>query len=468
MQGLLELRFGRVGDVVTRLGMATPALASVVALFVSMRLHRVAGPEHDYVFLGAVAALLYYVVTHRPLASGWHLSGTGWGSAGRAALAWVAVVLVLILAGHATGIGAAYPPRVIATWFVLTPLLVITGLLGLRQALLSPASRMTRGRSVVIAGITESSVRLGKALAARPELGLRLEGYFDDRTASPSPGIAPSRLLGRFAELPRYVRRRRIDVIFVATPISSLLRTEHMLHDIMDTAASLYFVPDVTGLDLVPSRLGELHGVPIVTLCESPSRGPGGLSKRLFDIGIAATMLLLTMPIMVGIALVLARASSHGVLFRQRRYGLDGREFVVYKFRTMTSSDDGARVQQAARDDPRVTPFGRFLRRYSLDELPQLFNVLEGTMSLVGPRPHAVAHNEEYRKLIGGYMMRHKVLPGLTGLAQIRGCHGQAATVDEMRRRLMFDLEYLRRWSLLLDVEILLRTFAVVLRRQSY
>jgi putative colanic acid biosynthesis UDP-glucose lipid carrier transferase len=165
---------------------------------------------------------------------------------------------------------------------------------------------------------------------------------------------------------------------------------------------------------------------------------------------------------------VLAFTSSEGVLFRQRRYGLDGREFVVYKFRTMTCSDDGDRVEQAARDDPRVTPFGRLLRRYSLDELPQLFNVLEGTMSLVGPRPHAVAHNEQYRRLIDGYMMRHKVLPGLTGLAQVRGCRGRTATIDEMRRRLEFDLEYLRRWSLLLDFKILLRTLVVMFRGDAY
>jgi putative colanic acid biosynthesis UDP-glucose lipid carrier transferase len=157
------------------------------------------------------------------------------------------------------------------------------------------------------------------------------------------------------------------------------------------------------------------------------------------------------------------------VLFRQRRYGLDGREIMVLKFRTMTVCEDGTKVTQAARNDQRVTPVGRHLRRWSLDELPQLFNVLQGTMSLVGPRPHAVAHNEEYRKLIKRYMVRHKVLPGITGLAQVRGCRGETARVEDMETRVMYDLEYMRNWSPLLDLQILVATaFAVVKTDRAY
>ncbi|HYL17403.1 MAG TPA: sugar transferase, partial [Burkholderiales bacterium] len=150
------------------------------------------------------------------------------------------------------------------------------------------------------------------------------------------------------------------------------------------------------------------------------------------------------------------------VLFRQRRYGLDGREITVYKFRTMTVLEDGAEVRQATRDDDRITPFGHFLRRSSLDELPQFVNVLQGRMSIVGPRPHAIAHNETYRKLINGYMVRHKVKPGITGWAQINGLRGETDTIEKMRERIEFDLAYLRNWSVRLDLQIILKTVLLV------
>jgi putative colanic acid biosynthesis UDP-glucose lipid carrier transferase len=199
-------------------------------------------------------------------------------------------------------------------------------------------------------------------------------------------------------------------------------------------------------------------------MCETPFHGYRGLVKRLMDVSIASCALLLLSPLLLAIALAVWRSSPGPVLFRQRRYGLDGREIQVFKFRTMTVCEDGLRVMQAARNDRRVTPVGRHLRRWSLDELPQLFNVLAGTMSLVGPRPHAVAHNEEYRKLIKRYMVRHKVLPGITGLAQVRGCRGETARVEDMEARVMFDLEYMRNWSPLLDLQILVATVFVVLR----
>jgi len=152
------------------------------------------------------------------------------------------------------------------------------------------------------------------------------------------------------------------------------------------------------------------------------------------------------------------------VIFKQRRYGLDGRQIIVYKFRTMSVMEDGDSIRQATQSDSRVTPLGRLLRRTSLDELPQLLNVLQGRMSLVGPRPHAVAHNEQYRKLIKGYMLRHKVAPGITGLAQIHGMRGETQTLEQMEARVKYDLEYLRNWSPLLDLKILFKTVLIVAR----
>jgi putative colanic acid biosynthesis UDP-glucose lipid carrier transferase len=191
--------------------------------------------------------------------------------------------------------------------------------------------------------------------------------------------------------------------------------------------------------------------------------------KRLSDIVLASTILLLAAPAMLVIAAAIKATTSESVFFKQRRYGLGGEEIIVFKFRTMTTSEDGKDVKQASVDDPRVTPAGRFLRRYSLDELPQLFNVLQGRMSVVGPRPHAVAHNEEYRKLIKGYMVRHKVSPGITGLAQVSGCRGETVTVEDMERRIHYDIKYLREWSLGLDLKILTKTvMSMVSDRQAY
>jgi putative colanic acid biosynthesis UDP-glucose lipid carrier transferase len=215
---------------------------------------------------------------------------------------------------------------------------------------------------------------------------------------------------------------------------------------------------------MIQQRTSEILGLPVVAMCETPFHGYRGLVKRLMDVALASLGVVLLSPLLLGIAWAVKRSSPGPVLFRQRRYGLDGREILVYKFRTMTVAEDGAHVMQAKRNDRRVTPVGKYLRRWSLDELPQLLNVLQGTMSLVGPRPHAVAHNEEYRKLIKRYMVRHKVLPGITGLAQVRGCRGETARVEDMEARVVFDLEYMRNWSPLLDLQILVATVIAVIR----
>jgi putative colanic acid biosynthesis UDP-glucose lipid carrier transferase len=204
-----------------------------------------------------------------------------------------------------------------------------------------------------------------------------------------------------------------------------------------------------------------------VAICESPFTGINGMVKRISDIVLASIILLMLLPIMFGISIAIKMTSPGQVIFRQRRYGLDGEEIIVYKFRSMTVSEDGASVVQATKNDQRVTRIGGILRRTSLDELPQFFNVLQGRMSIVGPRPHAVAHNELYRKQIKGYMLRHKVRPGITGWAQVNGYRGETDTLDKMEARIAYDLDYLRRWSLALDLLIIVRTVKVVLSRDG-
>jgi putative colanic acid biosynthesis UDP-glucose lipid carrier transferase len=240
-----------------------------------------------------------------------------------------------------------------------------------------------------------------------------------------------------------------------------------MVRELRDTTASIYFVPDVFSFDVIQGRLVEINGMPAISVCDTPFHGMDAVMKRATDIVLASLALLLLAPLMLLIAIAVKLTSSGPVLFRQRRYGLNGEEIIVYKFRSMRVCEDGAVVKQATKTDVRVTRLGRVLRSTSLDELPQLLNVLEGKMSVVGPRPHAVAHNELYRKLISGYMIRHKVRPGITGLAQVNGLRGETETVEKMRERVRFDLEYLSHWSPWLDLKIIFKTVWVIAQDQN-
>jgi len=382
-------------------------------------------------------------------------------------LRWAALVAVLLALGYITKFSENFSRRVVVTWVLVTPvLLVMLSLIlqGVARALLRDAAQ---ARRAVIVGCTQASVELSKRLALHVELGISVAGFFDDRGSDRLGCSKHAQLLGRFEDVAAFVNSRNIDVIFIALAPGQLTRVREVVHDVGDTTASIYFLPDVSGFDMIQQRASEILGMPVVAMCETPFHGYRGLIKRLMDVTIAVSALVVLSPLLLGIAIAIKRGSPGPVLFRQRRYGLDGREINVYKFRSMSVCENGALVTQASRNDSRVTPIGKHLRRWSLDELPQLLNVLQGTMSVVGPRPHAVAHNEEYRKLIKRYMVRHKVLPGITGLAQVRGCRGETSRVEHMEARVLFDLEYMRRWSPMLDVEIILATAVAVVKTDN-
>ena len=379
-------------------------------------------------------------------------------------LGWAAIVGLLVLLGWASRTLDGFDARALALWVAVTPL----GMIAAHRAVpvLLPrvyASELTQ-RSAVIAGANDLGRRLAAEIGADPMHGLRFVGYFDDRNASRIAQIRPGQILGPIDQLAEYVKRHHVELIYIALPMASQPRIVRLLEEVHDTTASIYFVPDIFVFDLIQARIDTIGQIPVVAVCESPFYGVNGLVKRASDLLIASAILLLIAPLLAACAVGVRMSSPGPVFFRQRRYGVDGREIVVYKFRTMRVLEDGATVVQATRDDPRVTRFGAFLRRYSLDELPQFVNVLQGRMSVVGPRPHAVAHNEMYRKLIRGYMFRHKVKPGITGLAQVNGFRGETATLERMKGRVEHDLAYLRNWSLQLDLWIILKTVAVVLR----
>jgi putative colanic acid biosynthesis UDP-glucose lipid carrier transferase len=349
----------------------------------------------------------------------------------------------------------------------MTPLLIVLVEFVLASHLSRLLASGKRARKAVIAGGDAIGRALAGKIAHLPKLGLVLEGIFDDRSVDRLGMDGGLPIIGKLNSLAAYVKCHEIDVIFFALPIRRVDRVTQILDELHDTTASIYFVPDVFVYELIQCRSVDIDGMPAVALCETPFYGFRGLAKRLSDIAIASAVLLFVSPLLLIIALVIKLSGSGSVIFKQRRYGLDGQEIIVYKFRTMKVSEDDQHVQQASPGDPRITPIGACLRRFSLDELPQFFNVLQGRMSVVGPRPHAVAHNEEYRKLIKGYMVRHKVRPGITGLAQISGLRGETRAVSQMRERIEADLDYLRNWSLALDFRIMARTLIDMLTDKS-
>ena len=384
-------------------------------------------------------------------------------------LRWVTILAIVVAAGWFTGFSAEYPRSLLFVWALMVPVVVAPVVLLLHYVMRRIIMSLENVRSVVFAGFTPHSHALAQKLAAHPEMCRRVLGFFDDRSAERLGPMGDFRLLGDLGGLAAYVRAHKVDLIFLALPIRHLERVMKLLDELHDATASIYYVPDVFAFDLTQSRSSEILGSPVIALCETPFYGLHGVLKRLTDIVLGSIGLMAALPLMMVLALLIRITSKGPVIFKQRRYGLDGQEIMVYKFRSMSVTEDGNDLVQVTRDDPRITSIGRILRSYSLDELPQLINVLQGKMSLVGPRPHAVAHNEEYRGLIKGYMLRHKVLPGITGLAQVNGCRGETSTLAEMEARVMYDLEYMRKWTPLLDLKILLLTIVRVFHdRKAY
>jgi putative colanic acid biosynthesis UDP-glucose lipid carrier transferase len=391
----------------------------------------------------------------------------------RLAWRWLILLFLLLTIGYATKSSGEFSRRMVLTWAVTTPGFLIGIALLLHEFLKQVMADPETARRAVFAGYNDISVSLAQRVERTSLSALRIEGFFDDRaperlvTKTLEAGVSGPTLRGGLKDIVPYVHANGIDVIFVALPVSHIARVQNLLDDLRDTTVSIYYVPMVFPLDSIQGGTSEFLGVPLIALCETPFHGTRGVSKRLTDLTLASLVLIPAAPIMLAIALLVRFSSPGPIIFKQRRYGLDGRQITVYKFRTMRVTEDGDTIRQATQSDSRITPLGGLLRRTSLDELPQLLNVLQGRMSLVGPRPHAVAHNEQYRKLIKGYMLRHKVAPGMTGLAQVHGMRGETQTLEQMEARIKYDLEYLRNWSPLLDLKILFKTLLIVVRGEK-
>jgi putative colanic acid biosynthesis UDP-glucose lipid carrier transferase len=435
----------------------TAPLVALASLFIVMQVWPLS-IEHSPSTLAVVIVLQFLVLTHPPRDLSEQLAWRPLAASAAVVLRWLLLLAVLLIIGRFANALDAYPRHAFQAWALLTPVAMVISTLSVGQIMRRVVASAVGSRKVIFAGYNSSSLALARTLEDNRALRLQVEGFFDDRGSDRLNMEADTRLVGRLSELAAFAKEHTIDVIFIALPVRHIKRVLDLLDDLRDTTASIYYVPDIFVFDLIQARSSELNGIPVVAMCETPFYGYRGLTKRLIDIGVSLGFLVCASPLLLAMAL-LVKLSSPGPIdlpaapLRPRR---------PRNHRLQVSHHDGHRGRRADRPglatDSRITPIGRFLRRYSLDELPQFINVLQGRMSLVGPRPHAVAHNEQYRTLIKGYMVRHKVRPGITGLAQINGARGETSKLEDMEARIRLDLEYLRGWSPLLDIKIMLRT----------
>jgi putative colanic acid biosysnthesis UDP-glucose lipid carrier transferase len=442
---------------------ALDALCVGAALWLASR-HSPETPGESYLLAGAMAIVIHGLFAEL---SGMYRSWRG-VSTGREIVAalggWGCTMLALLALGFATGRTGEFTRHAMLIWLAATPLMIVACRMAARRLLqwLRKMGYNTQGFAIV--GVTDLGFQLAQNIENLPEMGLKLIGYYDDRPEERNPHIPQNlgRRVGNLDELVEQARAGKIHYIYITFPMRAERRIRAVLERLGDTTASVYIVPDFFVFELLHSRWTDILGLPAVSIFENPLYGIDGLAKRLCDLCLGSLILLAASPIMAFCALLIELTSPGPVFFRQKRYGLDGREIRVWKFRTMSVCEEGPAAVQATKNDPRVTPIGRILRKTSLDELPQLFNVIGGSMSLVGPRPHPQALNEQFRPLIQGYMLRHKIKPGMTGLAQVSGWRGETDSPEKMLNRIQCDHRYIREWSLWLDLKILVKTAYVV------
>ena len=374
--------------------------------------------------------------------------------------AWALTVFTLLLIASGTQVTIHYSRVIVGSWMLGVPVVMFIWRFIYIYLLAERYEKARVKTRTVIIGMDDSAVHVSAFLRDTSNLSIEVIGYYDDRPPESSRHIqlhVP--YLGPIKQCIDDAKNNSFDLAYLCMPINIQFRITKVLEALSDTTVSVFYIlPHNLFFNALKPTWHSVAGYSAISVFESPHLGFNSTLKRTEDIILSSLILSIIAVPMLVIALLVKLSSPGPVLFRQRRYGLSGRQFQMLKFRSMSTADDGDVIKQATKDDPRVTGIGKYLRKYSMDELPQFINVLKGDMSIVGPRPHAVAHNEEYRKLIPGYMLRHKVKPGITGLAQISGCRGETETQEKMEDRVKYDLEYIKIWSLALDLKIILRT----------
>lgn len=373
-------------------------------------------------------------------------------------IGWSITALVCITFAYMMPSLVPFSHRTTLTWLVATGPALVGWRLVFRELLFIHRKSGHNTRTAIVVGATASGYSLANQIMENEHLGIRFMGFFDDRSSDRLPHEFQNQIYGNVERAVEMAKANQVDYIYIAMPMSAEKRILDILNLCSDTTATVYIIPNFFMYNLINARWQNIGSIQTLSVFDTPFQGANDVLKRTEDIVFSTLILtLISIPMLI-IAAAVKMTSPGPVIFKQTRYGLDGKKILVYKFRSMMTQDNGTNVKQATRNDSRITPLGAFLRRTSLDELPQFINVLQGRMSIVGPRPHAVAHNEEYRKLIDGYMLRHKVRPGITGWAQINGFRGETETINKMVKRVEYDLDYIHRWSVWLDIRIILAT----------
>ena len=377
----------------------------------------------------------------------------------RLIVTWLVTFLFLIFIIFAAKNSEEFSRFVLIGWLFITPVLLISSRYALRSLQASLKRIGLNNHNIAIAGITEQGLRFADMISSQPDSGFHIAGFYsleaeEDHAQLPSCYAC----LGNVEAMMEAARTGEWDQIYLAPSSGQSEASMRLINELADTMTPIRLIPDNFTNSLLHSRYMEIAETPILRIYDAPMTAQRAVIKRMEDLFLGAFLLLLVAPLMLGIAIAIKLSSSGPILFKQTRHGLRGEKFQVLKFRTMTVCENDGKITQATRNDCRITAIGAFLRKTSLDELPQFFNVLQGHMSIVGPRPHAVSHNEEYRHLIPGYMRRHLMKPGITGWAQVNGWRGETDTLFKMEKRVELDMEYIRSWSLSMDLRIILVT----------
>jgi putative colanic acid biosynthesis UDP-glucose lipid carrier transferase len=386
-----------------------------------------------------------------------------------AAITWAISIFATLTLGYFFVSDINVPAHAILLWFASSFIALIIWRYVMRKFLFKIRKSGLNSRRSIIIGATPLGTNVALQIQNNEHLGIRFNGIFDDRGSDRLPHELQNTVLGKIDDAIEMAKRNEVDYIYIALPMSAENRIRTILEQCSDTTANVYVIPNFFMYNLLNARWQTVGNVQALSVYDTPFQGASDVLKRIEDIMLSIAILALISIPMLCIAAAVKVTSKGPVIFKQKRYGLDGKQITVYKFRSMTTQDNGAVVKQATKNDARLTKIGGFLRRTSLDELPQFINVLQGKMSIVGPRPHAVAHNEEYRKIITGYMLRHKVKPGITGWAQVNGLRGETETTNKMVQRVEYDLDYIHRWSIWFDIKIVFMTvFNGFLNKNAY
>ncbi|MGV6810561.1 MAG: undecaprenyl-phosphate glucose phosphotransferase [bacterium] len=418
-----------------------------------------------YLLAGLLAVLLFGLLGRfMEVYSSWGARPFFKDEAARVIITWLMTFMLLIFAAFISKTTAEFSRLTLITWLFATPIVLTLNRYGLRKLFAHLRHLGFNTRHVVIVGLTDHGLQFAEDLKNNPDGGFNVAGFYDHPTLAyqkidalnGKKSHTQPKHLGDFDALVQAAEMGTWDQIYLALPIENKDQTVNLLEKLSKSITPIRLIPDYFTSHLLKSKYMELANTPILCIHETPLTAHNVVIKRIEDVVIASLILFMISPVMLTVALAVKLTSRGPVLFKQKRHGIRGETFTVYKFRSMTVCEDGDHIKQATRNDARVTKVGQFIRKTSLDELPQFINVLQGNMSIVGPRPHAISHNEHYRQLIPGYMLRHMIKPGITGWAQINGWRGETDTLFKMEKRVEHDLDYIRRWSLWLDIKIIL------------